>query len=542
MKSYIIVLVTLLSLVQCQGRTASGKDQSLRFTSANARDTSITPASAFTQLKIDSLQMENYLQQQNVSASRADELRHFYNSRNYQFAWFTEDGLAEHTPVYWNRLSRYLQVTKDSTLYNKNLFAYMQQVLEDHSPAEVNNKETALAELSLTRNFFNYAEKAYEGILNPKEMQWHIPRKKVDAITLLDSLVRTQELSLSDIEPLSQGYKALQKELLRYYSLQKEETWAPISLSGKKAYRTGDKGPVVTALKQRLAALGDLDQLDTASHYNEVVTNAVKRFQQRHGLKPDGVVGPKALQALNTPVETRIQQLLINMERQRWLPQQQGKQIVANIPEFKLHIYENGREVFSTDVVVGKAATRTVVFADELKYIVFSPYWNLPRSIVRNEVLPAMERNPSYLKQQNMEITGYSNGLPVIRQKPGKGNALGAVKFLFPNQYSIYFHDTPAKSLFNRQKRAFSHGCIRLQKPFEMAQYLLKGRREWTDERIRQAMNSHSEKWVTLEESIPVFIIYLTAWVDQNGTLNFRDDIYGHDRKMAAKLFQHSDH
>jgi murein L,D-transpeptidase YcbB/YkuD len=189
------------------------------------------------------------------------------------------------------------------------------------------------------------------------------------------------------------------------------------------------------------------------------------------------------------------------------------------------------------DIVVGKEANRTVIFSDELKYVVFSPYWNIPRSIVRNEIVPAMNRSSSYLSRNNMEITGNSNGLPVIRQKPGKGNALGKVKFIFPNQYNIYFHDTPAKTLFSRQKRAFSHGCIRLEQPFELAKYLLRNDNEWTDNKIQTAMNQSSEKWVELEKPVPVFIVYFTSWVDQEGLLHFREDIYGHDKRMERHLF-----
>lgn len=258
------------------------------------------------------------------------------------------------------------------------------------------------------------------------------------------------------------------------------------------------------------------------------------------GLKADGVAGPNTLKALNIPVQDRIEQLLVNMERMRWMPKEtSGKRLVANIPEFRLHIMEDDRKIFDMKIVVGKAVHKTVVFNDELKHIVFSPYWNIPRSIVRNEILPAMKKNPGYLGQQNMEQTGTSGGLPVIRQKPGAGNALGRVKFLFPNSYAIYFHDTPAKSLFDRTQRAFSHGCIRLEEPKKLAAYLLQHRSEWTDSRISNAMYAGSEKWVTLKEPVPVVISYFTAWVDEAGVLQYRDDIYGHDKALANKLFQH---
>jgi murein L,D-transpeptidase YcbB/YkuD len=215
----------------------------------------------------------------------------------------------------------------------------------------------------------------------------------------------------------------------------------------------------------------------------------------------------------------------------------QSNRIVANIPEFKLHVFEDSGKVFDIDIVVGTAANKTVIFNDLLKYVVFSPYWNIPRSIVRKEILPAMQRDRRYLARMNMEKTGFSNGLPVIRQKPGKANALGKVKFIFPNSYNIYFHDTPSKSLFERKKRAFSHGCIRLAEPRKLAEYLLRNQPQWTTDTIGRLMNSTKETWVTLNEPIPVVITYFTAWVSNDGMLNFRDDIYGHDRKLAERLF-----
>jgi murein L,D-transpeptidase YcbB/YkuD len=189
------------------------------------------------------------------------------------------------------------------------------------------------------------------------------------------------------------------------------------------------------------------------------------------------------------------------------------------------------------NIVVGKEANRTVIFSDELEYIVFSPYWNVPRSIVRNEIVPAMNRSSSYIDRNNMEITGTSDGLPIVRQKPGAGNALGKVKFIFPNRYNIYFHDTPAKTLFSKESRAFSHGCVRVQEPFTLAQYLLRNNKAWTESKIKTAMNSQKEDWVKLDKPLPVYLLYLTSWVDKDGVLNFRDDIYGHDKKLGDRLF-----
>ena len=221
----------------------------------------------------------------------------------------------------------------------------------------------------------------------------------------------------------------------------------------------------------------------------------------------------------------------------RWMPEDNADRLWANIPEFKLHVFENNKEEMVIKIVVGKAANRTVIFSDSLRYIVFSPYWNVPESIVEKEIMPSIARNRNYLERNNMEILKYSNGQPVVRQKPGGANALGKVKFLFPNRYNIYFHDTPAKTLFSNQQRAFSHGCIRLQKAFDLAKFLLKDQPEWNDLRIETSMNQVKEEWVSLRSPRPVYVVYFTVWVDQEGVLNFRDDIYGHDKRMAEHLF-----
>ena len=189
------------------------------------------------------------------------------------------------------------------------------------------------------------------------------------------------------------------------------------------------------------------------------------------------------------------------------------------------------------NVVVGKEGHNTMMFTGNLNQVVFSPYWNLPPSIVKKEILPAIERNPNYLASHHMEITGNEGGLPVIRQLPGEDNSLGKVKFLFPNSFNIYFHDTPAKTLFDKDKRAYSHGCIRLSDPVKMANYLLKDDAEWPAENIDAAMNSGKEKYVKLKKPVPVLITYYTAWVDDSGLLHFADDIYGHDKTVIEKMF-----
>jgi murein L,D-transpeptidase YcbB/YkuD len=302
--------------------------------------------------------------------------------------------------------------------------------------------------------------------------------------------------------------------------------------------KKGTSSPAVAALKKRLQLTGELPAGDTSQVFTDTLANAVRIYQKRMGYTPDGVVNAQLIKDLNVPVQKRIQQILINMGRMRWMPSEpSGQLIVVNIPEFVMHVYEGNKKAFDMNVVVGKEGHNTVMFTGDLSQIVFSPYWNVPPSIVKNEILPKMESNPGYLESQNMEINGEEDGLPAIRQRPGGKNSLGRVKFLFPNSFNIYFHDTPAKSLFEKDKRAYSHGCIRLQEPEKMANYLLKDDPNWTPEKISAAMNSGDEQYVKLKHPVPVFITYYTAWVDDEGLLNFRDDIYDHDAHLNQKMF-----
>jgi len=329
----------------------------------------------------------------------------------------------------------------------------------------------------------------------------------------------------------------LKEQLAKYYTIAKQGGWPTIN-STKKSIKKGSSLPEIAVIKKRLQITNDLPANDTSQRFNDTLEIGVKNFQVRHGHKPTGLITDSLIKEMNVPTINRLEQILMNMERMRWLANQpKGNMIVVNIPEFVLHVYEGDRKAFDMDVVVGKEGHNTMMFNGDLNQVVFSPYWNVPSSIVQKEILPAIEKNPNYLNKENMEITGNEDGVPVIRQKPGEKNALGRVKFLFPNSFNIYFHDTPVKSLFAKEKRAYSHGCIRLKEPEKMANYVLRNQPEWTPEKIEEAMNSGDQKFVKVKDPIPVVVTYYTAWVDENGLLNFRDDIYGHDMALAQKMF-----
>lgn len=504
------------------------------------QDTTLTLSNSFTALRVSEQQLDNFInfiQKEDIKNKEAAHIRTFYKNRNNQYAWFIEEGLTEQTQSFWNLYEQFLNYSGDSSLYNSDLHQRVGYMMESDDAFSPSDPNIVVTELRLTKLFLDFIDRAYTGKVNPAKVQWHIPKKKVNAVELLDEFVSNRGKDINDWLPANKQYIAMRERLLRFQKLQGQE-WPQISLGDKKVYKLGDSAAVVSELKNRLYILGDLATQDRSTLYDNAMEAAVIAFQRRHGLDDDGIVGPAVMRAINIPIEQKIEQMLINMERMRWMPEQTtGKRVVVNIPEFRLHVYEGNKDVLSMDVVVGKAANRTVIFSDEIKHVVFSPYWNIPRSIIRNEILPAMEDNPRYLARHNMEITGKRNGLPVIRQKPGRKNALGRVKFIFPNRYSIYLHDTPAKGLFQRTQRAFSHGCIRVAKPFELAKYLLQDKAGWTDRKIRRAMRANTEQWVALNKKVPVFISYFTSWVDASGQLNFRDDIYGHDKKIAKHLF-----
>jgi murein L,D-transpeptidase YcbB/YkuD len=534
--SFALSLLCLVLFYSCNND--DGKKQAV-----TKPDTSITKVNAYNPLFMDSSLISAFIVEKKVPDSFATRFRSFYNSRNFQYAWFGPDGPTEQTLSFWSLLKNYVGYSGDSSLYDKSLDNMVEDMAGDDSLVLRNTKGLQQAELSLTRSFFRYASRAYQGRrdFNMKSLEWYIPRKKIDALALLDSVVANKGRDIDRYAPIHPQYNLLRKQLAKYKAIEDKGGWGAV-LTKKKTLKKGDSGEEIKALKKRLYTEMENATTDTTDIFDDSLLDAVKTSQRQYGYKEDGIVTTTLLKEINKPVEDRIEQLLINMERMRWVPSQpQGNYILVNIPEYRLHVFEDGKKAWDMDIVVGKEGNTTTIFTGDLSTVVFSPYWNVPPSITRNEIVPAMNRNSNYLANQNMEITGKrSDGLPIVRQKPGGKNALGKVKFLFPNSYNIYFHDSPAKSLFNLDKRSFSHGCIRLKEPYKMAAYLLRDNEKWTEKKIKDAMDKGEEQYVKLKESIPVFITYFTAWVDSSGRLNFREDIYGHDEKMAEKMFVQS--
>jgi murein L,D-transpeptidase YcbB/YkuD len=499
------------------------------------RDYSIIPAVAYNDVYLDSLAMERYIQRRDIQEKKiARRIRSFYNARNYSYAWFSRDGITEQTRFFWNQYDYAVTHRRDSALINEDFYKQAEKLVNQENPVFRPNDSSQLElEFAFTEHFIRFINSTYEeGFVKRKEQEKFIPIKKLDPVEMADSLINKKHKDDKYYEQVNDLYAALKNNLQLYLDITRAGGWPEISFT-RGTLKQGQQSEVVPAIKHRLRLSRDYPLSDTSTLFTDTLAQAVSRFQRRHGYTETGTVTPQLVKEMNVPARHRLMQVLLNMDRMRWLPQKPtGHLFIVNIPEFKLHLYEGNKHLWDMVVVVGKVGNNTMMFNGDLNQVVFSPYWNVPPSIIKNEIEPALAKNSNYLENKNMERTSYG-----IRQRPGPGNALGKVKFIFPNSFNMYFHDTPSKSLFERDKRAFSHGCIRLAEPQKMAEWLLRNDPDWNTEKIVAAMNAGKERGVKIKDPVPVFILYYTAWVDDRGELNFRDDVYGHDRKLIAKMF-----
>ncbi|HEU0094767.1 MAG TPA: L,D-transpeptidase family protein [Vicinamibacteria bacterium] len=410
------------------------------------------------------------------------------------------------------------------------------------------------ADVRLSYTFLKFASHLERGRVPPGQVDahWFGTQRDEDLVQALKVALESGRLaeSLEKLESQHAQYGALKTVLARYREVAAAGGWS--ALPAGWTPRAGRPDPKVAVLRAHLIATGDLPQAaatPAAPVFDAATRDALKHFERRHGLVPDGRLDREVRAALNVPIEERIRQVELNLERWRWLPDTLGdRYVLVNIPTFHLTAVDHGQVALQMRVVTGKADSPTPIFSDEMTTVVFSPYWNVPPDIARNETIPAVMRDPGYLGRNDLEVVRAGRvldpggvdwsrpGKIQFRQRPGAHNALGGVKFMFPNQFDVYLHDTPADALFARVERDYSHGCVRIEKPFEMAQWVLQDRPEWTPEKIQAAMNSGKEHQVALKHHIPVYIVYETVWVDEDGTVEFRDDIYGHDARQERIL------
>ena len=418
-------------------------------------------------------------------------------------------------------------------------------------------RSLALVELFFSAAFLEYASDIKVGRFLPRKIDpnFFIEGRTIDQTAALKSLAGADSLDrfFSAWQPSNPRYAALRSALANYLALADKGGWGSVPLG--EALKPGMKDPRVPAIRTRLKLSDGVGPSRVEPEiYDDALVDAVKRFQARQGLENDGVIGASTIVAMNVPLQERIQSIVMAMERLRWMPEDLGQQyVIVNIAGFDLRRINGGNVEEHMAVVVGKPYTRTPVFSDRIRYVEFNPYWTVPPGIAANEELPKLRKNPASLSAQGFELvrgnqvvdpasidwSRYAGGnFPFqIRQRPGANNALGHVKLMFPNEHNVYLHDSPAHSLFSRNVRAFSHGCIRLARPLDLAEQVLRagGVSGWNRGRIDQVVASAKNTVVNLQSPLPVHITYMTAWVDGD-SVNFRPDIYGHDAKLLAAL------
>ncbi len=501
-------------------------------------------------------------------------LRKLYTRVLFMPVWMHESAYSSSAKELFN------QIQNDGTL-NKNGQLHRDSFLLEEAVRNVYANGGTLAEkinleFKISQLYKAYTDYTYFGsinwgafqarisnlIVNDVSTEWVLHRPDADPIGMVENAAFGQSLSkqLQAAMPQAYNYKVLQKELKKYMTIRDNGGWETVFLSGK--LNPGKRMKGVAALRERLLVTGDYMPCEESQEdlaYDACLQKAVRHFQSRNGLKTDGVVGPGTLRVLNISVDQRITTIRLNLDRLKWLNERQSKRhVIINIPDFQLYFEENGALIQTMRVITGTPKHPTPIFSDTVELIVLNPYWNIPKSIIQKEMIPKLLRNSNAMAKQNIEIYNgwgkdaekvnpssvnwndyrYSKHMPYrFAQTPGTHNALGKVKFLFPNKFSVYMHDTPTKHLFKKNKRAFSHGCIRLQKPRELLETFTTFNSNINFEKAQETLKGKKKKYFNLKEKVPVDVIYLTAWVDYDGKLQFRNDVYGYD-EMQLKSFR----
>jgi L,D-transpeptidase YcbB len=491
------------------------------------------------------------------------DVQRLYEATNYAPVWVRDGRATPQALAVMAALESSQQKGLNPEDYDASRWPLRLHALQA-APGDTNT--VAHFDAALTVGAMRYISDLHVGRINPKHFKFGIDaeQKRYDLPQFLaQKLLGANDVPqvLNEVEPPYYAYQRTEAALQTYLALAAQDHSVPLP-EVPKTVAPGDAYVGLDGLAQRLHLLGDLPQGAVANTnpgiYDGGLVDAVKRFQTRHGLGVDGRLGKETLRQLNTPLSFRVRQLDDALERWRWLPADFSPLPVAvNIPEFVLRVFSsNHRIAMRMNVVVGKAVRHeTPVFAKDMKYIVFRPYWNVPLSITRAEIIPALQKDGNYLARKDFEVTDQSgrivtraavsadvllqlrSGKLLVRQRPGPANSLGLVKFMFPNEHNVYLHSTPSQQLFSQSRRDFSHGCIRVEKPAELAAWLLQDQPKWTLDNVRAAMQSGPDnQQVNLIKPVPVVIIYLTAVVEEDGEVYFFDDIYGHDRSLNAVL------
>ena len=495
--------------------------------------------------------------------NRTDDLAELYKMADYQLLWLGNDqaekNILEVLAVLASAADNGLNATNyDTDILHQKLSSALKLAADDY-------KQLALYDTAISLSLLRFLHDLHYGRVNPQGINYNLKlreKKLIDLPTLIKNSLAQGAIKQLPVlvEPKLQQYQKLKSALATYRLLAKK--LPPLQLRTETPINPGDNFRQLEELQRFLVAVGDMpDETDStakSTHYTGKIVAGVKKFQQRHGMNADGVLGKGTVVALNESLNLRVMQIELAMERLRWLPAlNAGPYIIVNIPAFQLWAFDDidqpDSEIASMRVVVGKALkNQTPVLMAEMRFIDFMPYWNVPYNIVKEEILPKLIRNPGYLNKENMElVTTFGNetkavsftgssiaelkqGTLRVRQRPGKKNALGKVKFIFPNKEDVYLHDTPSQTLFSKSRRDFSHGCVRVANPAGLAEFALKN--QWSKETIQLALNTPKTQRVVLKKPIPVLFFYMTAFFDHNNNLAFYQDIYGNDTVLLEAL------
>lgn len=496
-------------------------------------------------------------------------IHQFYGERSFQPAWIRDGRISE---IAYEMRYEIGQSKFDGLNPSDYHFEVLNEYFSKFEAAKkqgksLSNPELAAVDVLLTDAFIMLGSHLSLGKLDPENLKtdWNILRNATELsldMRLNEALggagirktLQTLYPSFIIYRKMRDGLRELYDDVERF-DKRPFAQWKP--LNTEKSIKPDESSPMMSEIRKRLYFWGYVDAYETVEDkvYDAELAEGIKKLQRRHGMEPDGVIGQGTIQALNQTPEMLIRTAAVNLERLRWLPDtlKDSELILVNTANFQLDFLHNRDTVFTSKVIVGKSYHATPQFSAEMSYIVFSPTWTVPTSITRTEIIPAVKKNRNYLASKNMKLLNSSGGVVnpasidwakvnpktfpyTVRQEPGESNALGLAKFMFPNKHSVYIHDTPSRSLFEREDRALSHGCIRIQRPFDFAKFLLSHDPTWTDERIQQSMRQSKEVTVKLNRKIPVAIIYMTYWANGGGEMFFRKDIYGRDAEIAKAL------